>query len=638
MPKGFRVFAVAIALATVALAGLWFLRGPDVPESAGPAAARGPVAPYLRLDMTRDSATGTIDIAGATMIHIGISPVTAPGGYYAVLDGPEGALSAVPFAFATEAVEEYQNQDVALYDTVTLDLQSVMVFLPYEPDAVGVRVLDASGSTVTELRDAAFDQVATEVSRWSLSGALAAASSIVAPTAHAASLIDLQIAFPHILFPQAEGDLSFWHQNSPNSTVAGVVSIDNYWATALYDALSELSVNSPLLFGSLGSVAIVDYDAGGIATTTTCDGNPVQGIRRGDTKGNHITINARGIGGGLNTAAQVRSTLVHESTHAFHNLIDSGQSVTPENLPADVLEKVNDIRASLGDVPNALSLTWVQLHGSAKLVYMGYGNYEGSQARCVYPNDSSAVAAGFASWYGATSYKEDFATYVQMFYDSAPSLGSDPVCQQFAGLTGEVPREKLLPFAKLNFLRALELVREPDYAACVQNADPASEVGFHIPDENYDQGLKASVLEYEPGVSDLGGVPGSRFVVLGATSSAQAMLQIRGRRPPLNSPIGFHRFDETAGWATPYRGYSYQQENDLPIGMSGRNYLSWQSTQTDGAIDLVQNTRISTGGFALIVNNTPELTKGYAFFVIMDDWLGRRRAVLDLIWFRLEDQ
>ena len=138
-----------------------------------------------------------------------------------------------------------------------------------------------------------------------------------------------------------------------------------------------------------------------------------------------------------------------------------------------------------------------------------------------------------------------------MFYDSAQSLGSDPVCQQFSGLTDEVPREKLLPFAKLNFLRALQLVQESDYEARVQNVDPANNVGFSLSDDDYDQGLKASVLEYEPGVSDLGGVPGSRFVVLGATSSARAMLQIRGRRPPLNSPIGFHRLDETAGWRRP---------------------------------------------------------------------------------------
>ena len=637
MPEKIRIFAGAGLLAVLALAGVWLLNGPGLSGPSGPV-GDGEVRPYLRLAVSRDAGSATLDIAQVWLVETPVRPLTAPGGYYAVLDGPEGALSAVPFAFAAEAVEEYQDQDVVLYDTVNLALQSVMVFLPYEPDAVGVRVLDAAGATVAEIDDAAFDDATASHRLSPLSRAWARARSIVAPTAHAASLIDLQVSFPHILFPQAEGDLSFWHQHSPNSTVTAVVPIDDYWATALHDALSELSVKSPLLFGSLGSVAIVDYDAGGIATTATCDGNPVQGIRRGDTKGNHITINARGdIRGGLNTAAQLRSTLVHESTHAFNNLIDSGTSVTPENLPTDILEKVNDIRANLGDIPNALTLTWVQLHGTAKLVYMGYGDYEGSQARCVYSDDSSAVAAGFASWYGATSYKEDFATYVQVFYDSAQSLGSDPVCQQFSGLTDEVPREKLLPFAKLNFLRALGLVLESDYESCVQNADPASEEGFHIPDERYDQGLKASVLEYEPGVSDLGGVPGSRFVVLGATSSAQAMLQIRGRRPPLNSPIGFHRLDETAGWATPYRGFSYQKENDLPIGMSGRNYLSWQSTQTSGRIELVQNTRISTGGFVLIVSDTPELTKGYAFFVIMDDWLGRRRAVLDLVWFRLED-
>ncbi|MEO2197343.1 MAG: hypothetical protein ABGY72_14800 [bacterium] len=37
-------------------------------------------------------------------------------------------------------------------------------------------------------------------------------------------------------------------------------------------------------------------------------------------------------------------------------------------------------------------------------------------------------------------------------------------------------------------------------------------------------------------------------------------------------------------------------------------------------------------------NDTPALTKGYAFFVPMDDWMARQRAVLDLIWFHLEDE
>jgi len=278
MPAKIRVLLGAAALAILAFAGVWFLSGPGLSNPSGPA-DDGEVKPYLRLAVSRDAGSDTVNIAQVWVVDTPVQPLTAPGGYYAVLDGPEGALSAVPFAFAAEAVEEYQDQDVVLYDTVSLALQSVIVFLPYEPGAVGVRVLDAGGAAVTELGNEAFDSAIAGGSPSLLADAWAAVRSTVAPTVNAASLIDLQVAFPHILFPKAEGDLSFWHQYSPNSTVASVVPIDDYWATALYDALSELSVKSPLLFGSLGSVAIVDYDGGGIAVTITCGGSPVQGIR-----------------------------------------------------------------------------------------------------------------------------------------------------------------------------------------------------------------------------------------------------------------------------------------------------------------------------------------------------------------------
>jgi hypothetical protein len=272
MPTRFRILAGAGGLVILALTTVWFLSSPDGPDMTAPVNA-GPVESYLRLAASLDAATGTVNITGATLVETAARPVTAPGGYYAVLDGPEGALPAVPFAFAGEAVEEYQDQDVVLYETVNLALQGVMVFLPFEPGAVGVRVLDASGAMVAEADDAAFNEATASLRPSALGQAWAAARSVVAQTAHAASLIDLQVAFPHILFPQAEGDLSFWHQNSPNSTVTSVVPIDDYWATALYGALSELSVKNPMLFGSLGSVAIVDYDAGGIAQATTCSGN-----------------------------------------------------------------------------------------------------------------------------------------------------------------------------------------------------------------------------------------------------------------------------------------------------------------------------------------------------------------------------
>ena len=229
---------------------------------------------------------------------------------------------------------------------------------------------------------------------------------------------------------------------------------------------------------------------------------------------------------------------------------------------------------------------------------------------------------------------EDVATYVEMFYDDT-SFTTHAVCQQFSGLTDEVPRPQLLAFAKLNFLRGLELIAEADYQACVQNADPANEDGFTLADQNYSVGLKAGSIHLESNIAI--GEEGSRWAVLGSTSTAQAMLQIFAR-PPYYSPVGFHRFDNTLGWLTPYEGFAYRRQNgDAPRSFRRRNLITWQPTNHDSKSELARKTRISSGGFALVVNNLPGYTKGYAFFVPMEDWLGRRTSVQELIWFRLEN-
>ena len=71
-------------------------------------------------------------------------------------------------------------------------------------------------------------------------------------------------------------------------------------------------------------------------------------------------------------------------------------------------------------------------------------------------------------------------------------------------------------------------------------------------------------------------------------------------------------------------------------GFKRLNLLTWQPTNPNSDAELATMTRISTGGFVLVVNFMAGQTKGYAFFVELDDWMGRRRAVLDLVWFRLE--
>lgn len=102
------------------------------------------------------------------------------------------------------------------------------------------------------------------------------------------------------------------------------------------------------------------------------------------------------------------------------------------------------------------------------------------------------------------------------------------------------------------------------------------------------------------------------------------MLQIYAR-PPFYSPIGFHRLDDTYGWLTPYVEKK---------GLKRRNMLTVQARDASGNIELTRATRISSGGFAVVVSNLPGDARGYAFYVPMEDGFGKRITTLDLVWFR----
>ncbi len=632
MPRRFRAFVGAGVLAILALAGVWFLSGPDGPDDADNAApvTSEPTQPYLRLALSRDAATGAVDITRVMAIETAVRPLTGMGGYYAVLDGSDGVLSASPFAFPTHEIDEYRDAEGAMVMAREIELprQSVIVFLPFEQGATAVRILDTNGGVVASLDTAAVDGLAMRESADS-PGMIAAWLSVIEPRLEAASLADLEAQFPHILFGSSLADLSVPHQGSVEEVIPidAANAVAPYIADALLDALSELGDRSPLLLGSIASVALVEYPNAGIFSLPACSGPPVEVQRGASAVGNQIVVNFRdSIGGDLYIVGPdvIRKGLAHESVHAFNRLMDNASHVVEERLPPDVVTHVNDMRDNLGHLDGVMSGSWSQMQASAQVAYGGYGSYEGDNWQCAYPGDAGAVAAGFKRGYGSKSVFEDVATYVEMFYDEDQPFASHSVCQQFSGLTDEVPRPQLLAFAKLNFLRGLDLIVEADYDACVQGADPANEDGFSLADGDYTQGLKAGGINQESNI--INAEEGSRFVVLGSTSTAQAMFQIFAR-PPYYSPVGFHRFDDTLGWLTPYQNLQ---------GLKRRNLLTWQPTNTDGNIELTRMTRISSGGFALVVNNTSIQTKGYAFFVPMEDWLGRQTTVLDLVWFRLE--
>ena len=510
---------------------------------------------------------------------------------------------------------------------------------------------------------------------------------MVVPVAHAATPVDdLRVAFPHIFFPTDVSGLSAVHQGS----VEQVEVLDDYWASTLNDILSDMSARSPILFGSIGSIAVAQYIGEGATPVTLCEGM-VLGIRRGSAVGNQIVINATSfqpfalpdntddmtdpstsvedydIDFERPSPQSVRKTMIHESVHAFHRLVDdTSQHLVKENLPADVLDHVNTVRKELGPWADVLSDTWQRLHGTATIASDNYKGYAGANYKCEYPDVQSAVQAGFAREYGATNHFEDFATYMELFYDEEVPAASSEVCQQFSGLTDEIPRESVLAFAKINFQRGLSMISEADYLECVQNADPAKNVGFTIGNKNFTSDLKAGVLR-SPGASSESQAAtdrGTRFAVMGKTDGLQAMIKTYSPSKTSSeegfsstNPIRFFRLSPTLGWMTQYM-FRRPFKTDVPKGFESLNMITYQPTN-GGTIELTRKTRISaqaSGAFILVTNNEPGLTKGYAFFVQMDDWMGRSKrhkeetisdfaksedpegpVIFDLIWFRVED-
>ena len=328
-----------------------------------------------------------------------------------------------------------------------------------------------------------------------------------------------------------------------------------------------------------------------------------------------------------------------------------------------------------------LSETWRILHNTATIASDVYGSYADDNYALEYPNDSVAQAAGFARRYGAKDELEDFATYVELFY--APE--SPAVCQQFNGLTDEIPRESVLVFAKLNFMLGLEVISETDYLQCVQNADPAKDEGFQIGNKNFTDDLKAGILK-RPEEKEGSVLQGTRFVVMGKTDGLQAMiklyspplLQLFGERSwptetsaepttafwrPAN-PVRFFKMSRTLGRLTPYIFGRVAKVSGR--GYEGLNMITYQPTGNLSPIELTRKTRISascasvinctSGAFIVMTSYTPTLKKECAFFVRMDDWLGRSKRhkeetiadfaksenpeepiIFDLIWFRVED-
>jgi len=572
---------------------------------------------YLRVELL--PGTEAPQIVSTALIDTNIIPTPSPDGYIIALVDGETTKSASLFNFSHQVTLEFESSDGKFFSN-TKDLSSsAIAYLPWIADFDVVQLYSPQGVLLASYpRSDLEDKFTSDLNEKSAKLPLELPSAF----ASSPSLSDLQSAFPHIDFVTSPDSLPSYFANGSFSYPIEKIDplTDPYWINSLYTALNNLS---SVQLSAIARIGVLHLEGSGVATGQSCDGQTNTGILRGITYGNQIMLNADSLSPELQPIptppSQIASTLAHESIHAYHNLLDRVQvGIDRQKLPPSLEQQIKRIREKLHTGLLALTTTWQQLQFSANKVHSQYAaQYNKTDYNCVYPDQLAAISAGFAEPYGAKSAKEDIATYVQIFYTPNAPPSTHPICQALSSVQpGEIPKKDLLSFAKLNFLRALEFIDTNAYLSCVGQADPAIANDFVIANNSFSNGFK---------VGPMPGAPGNAFGVLGQSSKYNALLQIQMPSGSTNS-IGFYNLHRTHGFMTLL----------TPGGYTGRNLLAIQKINPKGTIDRNRWSRLSSGGFAIITDDAPDMRKGYAFFVPLKDGLGRQSDFIDLAWFRLQ--
>lgn len=605
-------------LAVLAGVAIYLLRsGP-----AAPPAGDGNTSPFLRLTVEVDFDGNSVGIAEHGLVYLPRAPRPAWGPYLAVLDGPDGAQAVVPVSATRTLVQELHTPTGVERTETVLSRSATAVFLPFSKSAVSVRIFDRQGAVRATLDSQTVRQLVSTLPRWDTM-ARRLVDVVLPPVQAAGPLEELAAAFPHIRFVTERS------QFANEGTKAKSVRVRTAEPEVAARLLQAMKFISHELAGSVATIGVADFNAADMYINQRSDGSCSMTSTRGLTIGNELVLNAQDLDFStcLPTTVgweRLTSTLAHEATHAFTNLSDHIDQFTQgawflesDRLPGDVVTLARTVQDGLGGRAGAVSASFGQLQESAVSFNHRFLPYASSNGQL---GAADSVAAGFASGYGGINVREDLAEYVQVFFNPAMSEFINPVCTQFAGLTGTIPSRSLLAFAKVNFLRAIHLISENHYGACVQNADPATAAGFDV-DVTWSKTSFGNNLKV--GMTNPDAPEPSRFLLVGQSGQSQAMLQILAL-PPYNSVLGFHKLDSSLGWATPYLpDKKFVHRNQFTV-----HPLTYSSNS-----DLTKRTRVSTGGYVLITNNLPEDTKGYMFYVSMDDWMANERARLELSWF-----
>jgi hypothetical protein len=402
------------------------------------------------------------------------------------------------------------------------------------------------------------------------------------------------------------------YASEDNPLIQELIAPTGSMTSRLRSALNRLPAH---LLGSIATLSVARYAGDGASGDT---------VVAGDTWGNNLIVNVALLGDPL----QLNDTIAHEAVHCFHNLVDSNHDIDLSNVTAEAKTAVKT--AEQARRTSSIGRILRRLQTSATIADTIYRDYAGEawETRYAGDGDAAAVADAFASPYGSEEPREDLAELVTLFIDN--SFANHPYCTQFDGLDGEIPRQKALAFAKLNFARALTLITEDQYKACVRGADPADAKMISMGSREYTGDLShgTQTVSHEDLEDDW-----LMWRIRGASADAELQIRLRLRRhpgAPIGSAIGFYELD-TAG------ALGFASDRFRPI--AAQNVITFQRTDTSNDTEMMAYTRISGGGYVLITDFSADLVKGYAFEVPFHSIVEIEPPptdTIDVLWFLWE--
>jgi hypothetical protein len=564
-------------------------------------------APYVKVVLTRDAATGRVEVDSATAVESVGERVAGAYQYFVVAYAGDEVRSATTLSFPEFGTREWIDGDgrPVRSDTIPISTATSAALTPYSRELTRIDVIDRNGEVVATIDASDVRSAVARPPSWLVREALA--SNIVATIQH------IQIEADLAALPS-----EYWSEelaSEDNPLVQGLEAPGDDLIGPLTVALNRLP---PVLFGVISRISIANYENEG----TTCDAAGNCSQVGGDTYGNNLLLNAAL----FDDQVQLNQTVAHEAVHCFHEYLKTTGAVNFDNLPPGVEQAADEARGRL--LNTNISAVLARLQSTAMIADDIYRDYAGDAWNTTYTG-ASPVTDGFVAAYASKNPREDLAELAALFVGD--DFADHAYCSQFDGLDKEIPSHNVLAFAKLNFVRALGLIEEGQYAACVRNADPADAELISMGSREFSGDLEEGFQQVSH--EDLN-YDWIMWRIKGLADDAQLEIRVRTQKADgsrVRSPVGFYQLDDAG---------SLGMGSEVRIPLAAQNVILFQRTDTSNDTELAAYTRTSGGGFLLITDYSNAVKKGYAFMVPMYGIIELQPPpsdVFDVVWFLMEE-